>query len=322
MKNGASKFWLGILFSLSIALTAVGFVPVAIAQEETPAEPSPSVQPVSSGIGGKQPLELATQNPAVQPVSQNFELSADKHPWTKFPLGAWREIEITSDSSNETVESISRSVTTQIEKLEAFSGQQYTLQVQSTLNVVGKQVVGPFVTRVLNSSTDHVGDILLSRRLDDQILALPLGSTNCEVWEVAYQEDARNLTDRIFFAPQQFPYVLRRETTAEPSDPNLPPALEEVVTIVAKEVPYTVGTETKLCSCLQTVRHGQKGSTVVISMLNESVPGGEVAVWTTEFDLQGARTRWSTQKLVSHGLTPRVEKPLTRRELRRARRNR
>lgn len=324
MNHGATKSWFGfvsIILSCTLSIGSSGFA--ATAQNEETAEPSPTVQPVSSGIGSKLPLDLATQKESpVQLNPESFEFPIDKHHWTRFPIGAWREIEITSDSSSDTSESINRSVTTQVEKLQAISNQQYTLQVQSTLNVVGKQVVGPAITRTLNSSTDHIGEVLTSRRLDDQILALPLGPLSCEVWEVSYQEDARKQVDRIFFVPQQFPYTLRRETTGEAENPDQQQTLEEVVTLIATEVPYTIGSETKLCSCLQTVRYGQKGSTVSVAMVNESIPGGEVAVWSTEFDLQGARIRWNSQKLVSYGLTPREEKPLTRRELRRARRSR
>ena len=293
-----------------------------MAQSENQTEEVANVQPVSASTGNEAPLGLATQNAEIRLSPNKFELPADKHSWARFSAGAWREISVTSDSPHEVADSTSRSVTTIVEKLQSHGGQQYSLEVQATVNLVGKQVVGPFVTRVLNWSTDQPGQTLETRRLDDHNLALALGSLKCEVWEIVYLQDERKLIDRIYYSPEQFPYVIRRETIAEASDPNEAAQLEVEGNVVALDVPYQVGQDIQQCTCFRTVRHSDKGNIVTVSLLSEAVPGGEVAVWTTEYGLQGAPTRWSNQVLVSYGLTPRVVKPLTRRELRRARRNR
>mgnify|MGYP007073369264 CR=1 FL=1 len=130
------------------------------------------------------------------------------------------------------------------------------------------------------------------------------------------------MVDHLYFAADAFPHVLRRETAAASvEEGGLGPILQ-TVSIVAREVPFSVQGKTWLCTCQQTVKRETKGSTVRIAMLSPEVPGGEVAVWSTDFDTQGQRTRWSNQQLVSFGQQPRFEKPLTRREKRRARRKR
>ena len=307
-----------IVVSMSLCCFALG----AQADEKDESTPASKVKPVSSVTTADKPLGTAlTEEALPAAAAEHFQLDATRHVWAKFPAGAWREIKITSENGREVGDSINRSVTTKVEKLQSALGGRYTLQIQATVNLVGKQMVGPGMTRVLHTATDNTGEILETRRLDDQLIALQTGPMNCQVWEIVYREEPVTLVDRVYYSADKFPHVVRRETISSSGDGGgVPP--EETSNVVAWEVPYKVGQEVQLCTCLQTVRQGEKGSTVRVSMISDAVPGGEVAVWTTEFDPAGHRTRWSSQELVAYGLTPRVEVPPTRRELRRARRNR
>jgi hypothetical protein len=192
--------------------------------------------------------------------------------------------------------------------------------VQATVDLVGKRITGKSITRVLTTATDGAGQVVEARRLEDKELTLTGQTVACQVWDIVYRDDARTMVDHIFYSPQRYPHVLRRETAEVASPDGDPPPTEQVVSIVAVEIPYVHEGEILLCTCLRTTRQGEKGSTVRISLVSDLVPGGEVAVWATDFDSQGRRSRWSTQKLAGYGQTPPPEPPASRRELRRSRR--
>ena len=299
----------------------------APAQETEPLATEATVQPVSAKAAedrGKGPADLGQ---VTEETKQVFRVNAAAHRWTKFPLGAWREIEITTESRLAGGEGINRSVTSQVEKLGSVTGEQYALEVQASVNLAGKRIVGKAMARVLQTATDKTGQLLESHRQQDQLFASPSGVINCEVWDVIYSEESSTRVDHVFYAPDRFPHVMRRETaSASATEDGLPP-VEEVSTVVALEVPFQFGSETLVCSCVQTVRTGEKGNTVRLSMLSPKVPGGTVSVWTTEFDVAGQRTKWSRQLLIDFGLQPFEsnladrQKPLNRRQLRRERRN-
>ncbi len=289
----------------------------------TPLQPISAVTPAGES-GERERLESTVE---VDIADQVFLIEPNQHAWTRFPVESWREIQVTTETSGLEGSSISRSVSTQVEKLKSVTGDRYALEVQATINVVGKQVIGQGVTRVLNTATDKAGQLLESHRQPNELLMLPADEIECQVWDIVYTQDSSTLVDHIYFAPNKFPYVLRRETAAASVDASgqgeggLGPILQ-TESIVALEIPYSVQGKTVLCTCQQTVRRETKGSTVRIAMLSPTVPGGEIAVWSTDFNSEGQRTRWNSQVLVAYGQQARYEKPLTRRDKRRARRNR
>lgn len=282
---------------------------------------SPTEAPVQTVSSAKSsPAELVETLQEDSPVDERFLLPAEHHPWAHFPVGAWREIQTTTENFDEAGVVVSQSLTTQMENLQSVSPDRYALNVQATVDVVGKRVAGNWITRVLNMTTDDAGQIIETRRQEDQVLTLTNQDVNCQVWDVLHRDDARTLVDHILYSPEQYPHVLRRETAEVASPDGDPRPSEQAVNIVAVEIPYLLGDQVLQCTCLRTTRQGDKGSTVKITLVSEQVPGGEVAVWTTDFDAQGKRARWSSQELLGYGMVAVTESPATRRELRRARR--
>ena len=197
------------LFRISLlivlATTFVGQFTVASAQDSTPPSTPAPLQPISSA---NPPLADQQGEPS---AAEQFLLPGAKHPWARFPVGSWRQILVTTETFDEAGKLISRNETTQQESLQSVSEDRYELNVQATVDLVGKRIVGQWITRVLHTATDGAGQVVESRRLEDQSVRLATGEVNCQVWDVLYRDDARSLVDRIFYSPEQFPYVLRRE---------------------------------------------------------------------------------------------------------------
>lgn len=306
-----------VVLAIFFCQCAAARAQLSSAPEPSAAEPSAPVQPVSSTSPSEDAVVQAQDE---APVVESFVLPAEQHAWARFPAGTWREIRTTTETFDEAGALASRSVTTQQESLQSASDERYALDVQATVDLVGKRITGKWINRVLQNVTDGPGPIISSRRLEDRSITLANNTVNCQVWEVAYSDEARSLVDRIFYAPDQYPYILRRETSAETSvsDGELP--VEQVQSVVAGEVPYLVDGQVLPCTCLKTTRHTEKGSSVRVSLVTPQIPGGEVAVWSTVFDPRGQRSRWSSQELVDYGQGAPAKPGETRRQTRRARR--
>ncbi|NOZ40784.1 MAG: hypothetical protein GXP24_11235 [Planctomycetes bacterium] len=247
------------------------------------------------------------------PAPEPFQLPAEQHLWARFQPGAWRDLQTVTETFDETGQVVSRNVTTRKEVLQAVAEGKYVLKIQATVDLSGKRIVGDWKNHTLHLATDGAGTITDSHRLEDQTLSLAGRTVECQVFELHYREGSRKLTDRIHYAPQRFPFVLHRETFPElvPAEGSPKEAAtdataeaEQLIEVMAQTVPHQVGEQLLACSLLRAFRHRPKGDTLRLAYLNRTVPGGEVAVWTTDFDAQGQLVRWSVTTLLAYGETP------------------
>jgi hypothetical protein len=147
-----------------------------------------------------------------------------------------------------------------------------------------------------------------SRRLEDQQLPLAGRDIGFQVWEVRYRAGARNLIDRIHYNGERFPFVVQRETftqesLADSDSQEMAVDVAQRTETVAVSVPFLLGRQLLECSCLRTVRHRAKGNTVRLAFTCSDVPGGDVAVWSTDFDAQGGRVGAQVVQLLEYGDT-------------------
>ena len=252
--------------------------------------------------GTESPLvQTASANPQQPPQTENWKYPAEHHPWARFPVGAWREIEITTETFDENNKLFGRSITTQREILKAVADDSYVIDVQATVDVTGKRIQGPWNTRVLRLATDRPGAIFSSARQADHLLALPIGAISCQVWEVRYSDESNSLLDRVYYSPEAFPHVLARNVIKESEASPVEMAPLDAVTTVARSLPRAFEGRILDCVTQQIVRRREKGNSQTVAMLAREIPGGELETQTTDFDSSGRRIRWSVQKLIGHG---------------------
>ncbi len=260
--------------------------------------PSTTMQPT-----GARPSEPSTPTSGTpEPSQEQFVYPAEHHLWTHFPIGSWRKIEITTETFDDSGKIYGRSVTAQKETLKAMADDSYVLEIEATVEVSGKQIVGPINTRILRLLTDRLGVVFSTTRRDDEIIVLNDRPIECQIWDVLYGEEAQNLRDRIYFAPEKFPYVLRRETFEVME--NLPVGTTplDVSSVIAEYVPLLVDNQLLSCVCEKSTRLRDKGSIQSIKMLSPKVPGGEVHTWSTDFNTEAKPNRWSVLKLLEYGV--------------------
>ncbi len=268
-----------------------------------------TTQPASVTAPASTLPDLPESPPESPPAAEPFLLPVEQHSWARFQPGAWRELQTVSERFDEAGQFVSRSVTTQKEILQAVAEGKYVLQVQATVDLGGKRIVGDWKTHVLHLATDGAGPISDSRRVENRSLSLAGRAVECQVFELRYLEGDRNLTELVYYDSQRFPFVLQRETFADNGQQETTTETEQLIEVTAQAVPYRVGEQLLDCCCLRTLRHRTKGDTLRLAFSTLTVPGGEVAVWSTDFGAQGQRVRWSVTTLLAYGETsPQVSK--------------
>jgi hypothetical protein len=275
---------------VAFALSHVQTYAEATIGETLPAKPATPAQAISSN------------STAFNPTT-SWVLPKEYHPWARFEAGTWREIEITTETFDEQGKIFGRSITTQKEILKSIANDSYVIEVQATVDVAGKRIAGPWNTRVLRLSTDRPGAIFSSAQRKDEMLPLNIGGAKCQVFELQYADESRNLCDRIYFSPETFPYVLQRDTFERADNAPLASLPEGITTVVARSVP--LDWEGKMIDCVsqQVIRRREKGESQTLSLLSPEIPGGEIRSHSTDFDTSGQRIRWSVQRLIAYGTT-------------------
>ena len=277
-------------------------------KEKLPAEQ------VSSGVAqptvAEQQKLASSSSESPKSSLEQFDYPANHHVWAKFPIGSWREVEITTETFDEAGALVGRSVTTQKEILKAMAEDSYVLEIQATVDVSGKQIVGPVNTRILRLLTDQSGSIFSTTRLEDEKILVDDQPLDCQVWDVFYDEEARNLRDRVYYSPEQFPHVIRRETfEVSEEHPDDTPAAD-ITSVIARHLPQSFDDHILPCVCIKTTRDREKGSMQVLTMISPGIPGGEVQSWSTDFSAEARPNRWSVLKLLNYGVNPAASEPV------------
>lgn len=286
-----------------ILLASVSLLPIAtLAAQEITADAADAVSADVVSATQKAPDEPAAEvngEEAETKQSEPFQLPREHHRWARFEPGAWREVEVVTETFDESGQLANRSTTTQKEILDAVADGKYALRVQATVLHSGKQIAGDWKTRALEIATDSASPLSESRRLEDRVLSVAGRSAECQVWELFYPRNGTQLREVIHYAPSRYPYVLQRETS-EPEQ-NESQELQQRTRVTAVDVSFQIRDKPLKCACSRTYRHRAKGETITFEFTNPDVPGGEVVVRTTDLDAEGRRVRWTVTTLLDFG---------------------
>jgi hypothetical protein len=292
------------LVSLTARIAFLALIVGNLASAPLLAEPTLATEGVTARLAASEsiPAQVASVNAGAKPAKP-WALPKEHHPWARFSEGAWREIEVVTETFDEDGKLFGQSITTQKEVLKAVAQDSYVLDVQATVDVSGKRIAGPWNTRLLRLATDRMGAIFSTIRQSDKSLELNMGAINCQVWEVQSPEEGRNLLERLYYSPDAFPHVLRRDVIDHSENSAVESPALDTTMVTARFIPFPW--EGRIIECVeqQTIRRREKGDSQTVALLSREVPGGEVQSQSTDFDPAGRRIRWSIQKLIGFGVS-------------------
>jgi hypothetical protein len=251
------------------------------------------------------PLGVVPSASIPLPAAQSLELPHEQHPWMRHTPGSWREFRLIAETLDPNGRQLGQDRITQREVLTAVDATSYVIELSATVETAGRVMQGQWQPRVLQSLVVGQANLLSQAKLPEVVqLSIDGRTIECEVWEIRYHCDARQLVDRLYYNANFRPYILQRETTELSDEPGQAPRSTEQMQVTASTLPYLWHDEQITCSATRTVRQSGKGRRVEVALTSLQVPGGEVAVWSTEWDAQGNQIGAQTVELVAHGCDP------------------
>jgi hypothetical protein len=239
------------------------------------------------------PRPICAQQKKVEPL-----VPREKHPWGKFPPGAWKRMRLTKETFDERgVPTASvHDIKTTVKAVDA-SG--YTLVTEQTVEVAGQSIpqnkqeftqgFSGETGRQKVESVDKVGEsevVLNGRRIP------------CEVRKAVMNGDgATRSTATAYYSADVTPHLLRRELTVAAGPAGEPATtIEEVV---ALGMPYEF-----LGRARRGIRaHGPEAAGTVQEAMEvwcDDVPGGVIAQWSKELDADGKLIGRTTLELIAY----------------------
>ncbi|HZL88732.1 MAG TPA: hypothetical protein VFB96_10195 [Pirellulaceae bacterium] len=223
----------------------------------------------------------------------------EKHPWGKFPVGAWKRMRVTKETFDErgvptaTIYDIKTTV-----KFVDASG--YTLATEQTVEIAGQifpqlkqEITQGFSGESRGQKVESV-DKIGEREVELNGRRIP-----CEVRKAVMNGDGTTRTTATaYYSADVAPHLLRRElTTAAPAAGEATSTIEEVI---ALGMPYEFLGQRRAASFVRTVQKQPKQSKEAMEVWCDDVPGGVVAQWSKELDAEGKLISRITLELVGY----------------------
>ena len=311
LNRRVSRRWLALG---AVAMCCLSAGPVAADQDPAPVpvaatSPLPLEALSSAEALEESAAEIQAQNESTAPAVEfvPFQFPLECHLWAKFLPGAWRKSVITTELFDPTGEPGGQTVTTEKQELLSIAEDSYILQISSTVNFAGQEIAAEPTNRTLRLATDRGGQLFKSEIVDSEVLELGELAIAVEICDIVHNSESLNLRDRIAFSAEVFPFVLRREVFDHIDDAPLQPVPAETTSVVSREVPFVFQDRTIGCILMRTERQHEKGTNAVLRLLHPDFPGGEVIAWSTDFDEQGRRVRWSIRRTTEFGVKTQSE---------------
>lgn len=248
-------------------------------------------------------LALAAIAPA-QTVTQPTTPPPEHHPWGRFEIGSWKLVRVTTQSLGENGAPASSRVDEIRSTLIAATDTEYTLQVEVTAERDGKRFAIP-AQKINRTYAEDLFGAVDVRRLVDAELEIAGRKFACQQWRGEGEIDGVRKSVSLCYAPEQFPFVLRREVVRTPQGAGIPTAT--VVELVAGNLPLKVLKDVHSAQFVRTThRHGE-GSNLILEAQCDDIPGGVVSHSAEEQDDEARVVRRTTLELLEFGVG--VERP-------------
>ncbi|MEM6330537.1 MAG: hypothetical protein AAF790_09835, partial [Planctomycetota bacterium] len=224
-------------------------------------------------------------------------LDPTRHPWARYPIGAWRELRTVTESFDLSGKLLGRSEATRIDTLIEVSATTYTLQTVSTVNIGGKDLRGGTQQTTLSLLSDAPVRVVAVSPLPAANVNLNGRVAPCTRWLLESGAGPGRRLETIYYNASLAPFVLRREASSVDGQ-GASVELQKTTAVVRLDVPISleggivpgrhVSIESQLAS----------GSLSALEVRSDVVPGGLVSASRTERDTAGRRVRWETTQLV------------------------
>jgi hypothetical protein len=225
---------------------------------------------------------------------------SDLHAWAKFGVGSWKQVRTFRESLNEQGRVSSMSIIDTKSTLVEVTETDYTLKVETTVEVAGKKFVAVpnYVKQGYNGESN--GQTVEVKAMGPGEVVIDGRKYASEIRQVIINGDELKRVSLVHYNPSISPHVLRAETKATDAA-GTTKNFESLVEVVAVDMPSRILTESKTVSHVKTThRHVNGNSTVVMETQCADVPGGVVSHSSKELNAAGRVISRETLELTEY----------------------
>jgi hypothetical protein len=236
-------------------------------------------------------------------LGQEAGIPAKLHPWGRFEPGAWKQVQVVTETLDEQGQVVSTSTTDTKTTLVDIDSEGVTLEIQACMEVAGKRFEAEPQTIKQGFYGDAAVPNLKPKEPTEGHVVVEDRQIACKVQQLEIVGPTGKTTTSIFSSMTQAPYVLKRESVSSNGDGK--EALNETrVDVLAFDMPVKVLGAIKAGSHVRTVSKNSKGTVTTLAVVLPDVPGGVVCHSSKEVDPTGRILRRSTLELVNYGTDP------------------
>lgn len=226
------------------------------------------------------------------------------HPWAQHEPGAWRRLQVVTETFDEQNRLAGQSVIEQTDRLVAVDDTTYTLATERVVSLAGRSASRPTETRRLSLLTDRTadGEPLEVTQAGRSSISVGEMVVPCQTWSIR-QPTANGIQEETLHTSREAaPLVLRRvqQSTVDETE-----TARRIYSVLRRDQPALVG-DVLLTSWRAAETTAQIGGARNESygVYAEAIPGGLLNESITETDATGRRTRWTVSELVAAGGSP------------------
>jgi hypothetical protein len=238
--------------------------------------------------------------------AQETGVAAKLHPWGRFEPGAWKLVQIVTETLDEHGQVVSTSTSDSKTTLVDIDGDGVTLEIQACMEVAGKR----FEAEPQTIKQGFYGDVavpnLKPKEPIDGRVTIEDRQIACKVLQLEIAGPTGKTATSIFFSTTQAPYLLKRESISSNGDKDV--SNETRVDTTALDMPVRVLGTIRAGAQMRTVSKNSKGTVTTLAMVLPEVPGGVVSHSSKEVDPSGRIVRRSTLELINYGAEPENDK--------------
>jgi hypothetical protein len=244
--------------------------------------------------------------------SEQCLVVASRHAWGAFEPGSWKNVSVISEELDPqgNVKSTRKTVTRST--LEEVDAQGYTLKLEVSVTVAGKEFASPArYVRFTFTGEAEEGQISIEN-LAPSTVKIAGTEIPSRVQRIVANGGATKRISTVHYNSEHAPFVLKRETIS--LDAKTKSRLgETIVEVLATSVQRMVLSRRRLVAEIKTVRTHSAGRSQTLEWYSPEIPGAVVAHESQEFDAEGTLVARSRLELLEYSISDgRESRPLPR----------
>lgn len=231
--------------------------------------------------------------------AEEINSQRQSHAWGRFVKGAWRQVQIVTDSFDERGKLTNSSLTDNKTTIEEITPDRVTLKVEVTVEIAGQKFPSQPQLIKQGFAGENVGQTVMIKPLGGEKLLIDGREMLCESEQIEIIGGVSKEVSLVSYAHRQPPLIVKRKSTTSDaaSGKTTQESLSEVLLI---DLPYNVLDEHKNAYCERMVQKNDHGTTTTLSFHVPEVPGEVVFHTSKKLDTQGRLVRRSTLELVAY----------------------